>query len=77
MNKVMKHPVTTLSGVKVGHMLTCNYDKPSQHAVTVTQLGETDWGTRWVEVVDRDAVYQIIKESDLADWDLSSVNKYE
>lgn len=76
MRQVVKHPVTSLNGVQVGHMLTCNYQKPSQHAVTVTQTGETDWGTRWIEIVDKDAVYQIIKETELGDWDLSSVNNY-
>jgi hypothetical protein len=77
MKTIEKYPVTSFRKVRVGNMLTMNYDTKTQHAVTVTQTGSTDWGTYWAELTDRRGVSIIVKDTDLDKFDLKAVNKYD
>lgn len=66
-----KEAMVKYDDLKVGDILVANYNKPTEHVLTVSQKGETDWGTPWVELVDKDAVYQLVKEFELKFWDLT------
>ena len=76
MEQVIKYPVRSLRTVKVGHMLTMDYGKKTQHAMTVISHGVDSTGTPWALLADRSAVELFVSDNDLNDYDLQSVNQY-
>ena len=76
MKTIEKHPVLSLRNVKVGHMLTMDYAKPTQHAMTVISQGIDGEGTPWVLLVDRKGVELFVDDNELSNYDLQAVNPY-
>jgi hypothetical protein len=77
MKTIEKHDVNSFRRARVGQMMTMNYATKTQHALTITQTGVTDWGTYWAELTDRRGVSIIIKDTDLDKFDLKAVKKYD
>lgn len=75
MKTVEKTPVRSFRNVKVGHMLTTDYMKPTMHAVTVTAVGIND-GVAWAELTDKRGVSILVHDTDIDKHDLQSVNDY-
>jgi hypothetical protein len=57
-------------------MLTMDYMKPTMHAVTVTAVGIDRHGIPWAELTDRNGVSLTVKDTELDNYDLQSVNEY-
>lgn len=76
MKQVVKFPVESLRTVRVGHMLTTDYMKPTMHAVTVTAVGIGSDGVPWAELTDRKGVSILVNDTDLDKHDLKAVTHY-
>jgi hypothetical protein len=76
MKTIEKHAVQSLRNVKVGHMLTMDYGKKTQHAMTVIGCGVDTTGTPWALLADRSAVELFVSDDDLNEYDIKAVNKY-
>jgi hypothetical protein len=75
MKTIEKTPVRSFRNVKVGHMLTTDYQKPTMHAVTVTAVGNMA-GIPWAELTDRHGTSIMVLDTEIDQHDLSSVNDY-
>jgi hypothetical protein len=76
MKQVTKTPVRSFRLVKNGHMLTIDYMKPTMHAVTVTAIGTDRHGIAWAELTDRAGTSIVVKDTELDNYDIQSVNDY-